>query len=128
MHAKRINALLAQEGGCKMDDLLREEDIIINAFKLNSVPKLIAFTCERENIQKLIQYAIKFPQNPDNTEQTHKFPFYATDILSSNNMILQALCEGGWSQPKDEPESDPDTDKKTDDDEFDADRSENKMV
>ena len=43
-------------------------------------------------------------------------------------MILQALCEGGWSQPKDEPESDPDTDKKTDDDEFDADRSENKMV
>ena len=53
-------------------DLLREEDIIINAFKLNSVPKLIAFTCERENIQKLIQYAIKFPQNPDNTEQTHK--------------------------------------------------------
>ena len=42
-------------------------------------------------------------------------------------MILQALCEGGWPQAKDEPESDPDTDKKSDDD-FDNDRSENKMV
>ena len=72
IHARKINALLTQEGGCKVDDLLREEDIIINAFKMNSVPKLTAFMCERENIETLIQYAVKFPKDPENTEQTHK--------------------------------------------------------
>ena len=61
IHARKINALLTQEGGCKVDDLLREEDVITNAFKMNSVPKLTAFMCERENIQTLIKYAVKFP-------------------------------------------------------------------
>ena len=31
-----------------------------------------------------------------------RFPFFATDVLASNAMILQALLEGGWSQEKEE--------------------------
>ena len=41
-------------------------------------------------------------------------------------MLLQALCEGGWSQNKEEDEEK--DDKKADDEEIDTSNSENKMV
>lgn len=62
-----------------------------------SIPKLIEFVCQRGTLQKLIQYSVRTPVNPNNHDQTHKFPFFAADVLASNAMILQALLEGGWN-------------------------------
>ena len=49
-------------------------------------------------------------------------------MLSSNLMILQAICDGGYSANKEEPESDPENEKKDTDGDFDNERSENKLV
>lgn len=76
-----------------------------------SIPKLIEFICQRQTLQKLINYAIETPRNPNNHDQTYKFPYYAADVLASNAMILQALIEGGWTTEKEEEE---DTDKTAD--------------
>ena len=69
---RKIHQILNQEGGNTVDDLLAEEEVIVNAFKSNNIPKLTAFMCERENLLKLIQYAVKFPQNTDSHEKTYK--------------------------------------------------------
>ena len=69
-----------------------------------SIPKLIEFVCQRGTLQKLIQYSVQTPVNPNNHDQTHKFPFFAADVLASNAMILQALLEGGWNNSADDKE------------------------
>ena len=70
-----------------------------------SIPKLIEFVCQRSTLQKLIQYSVQQPVNPNNHDQTHKFPFFAADVLASNAMILQALLEGGWNNAEEKQES-----------------------
>ena len=70
---RKINAIVTGDStDNKVDALLREEDVTVNAFKMNTIPKVTAFMCERENLEQLIQYAVKFPQEPDNREKTHK--------------------------------------------------------
>ena len=70
---RKINQILVSDNNeTKVDDLLREEDLTVNAFKMNTIPKLTAFMCERENILQLIQYSVKYPADPDNREKTHK--------------------------------------------------------
>ena len=70
---RKINAIVTGDTtDNKVDALLREEDVTVNAFKMNTIPKVTAFMCERENLLQLIQYAVKFPQEPDNREKTHK--------------------------------------------------------
>ena len=49
-------------------------------------------------------------------------------MLSSNLMILQAICDGGYAANKEEPESDPENEKKDGDGDFENERSENKLV
>ena len=52
---RKINQILVSDNNeTKVDDLLREEDLTVNAFKMNTIPKLTAFMCERENILQLI--------------------------------------------------------------------------
>jgi len=86
---RKINAIVTSDGPPdKVDALLKEEDITVNAFKMNSIPKVTAFMCERENLLQLIQYSVKFPEEPENREKSHKFPYFATDVLASNNMLL----------------------------------------
>lgn len=60
--------------------------------------------CQRATLQKLIQYATQIPSIPDSHDNAHKFPFVATDILTSSKTIAQALIEGGWSTKIDDGE------------------------
>ena len=80
-----------------------------------SIPKLIEFICQRSTLQKLIQYSVQHPRNPNNHDQTYKFPFVAADVLASNAMILQALIEGGWNNEKEEEEEEKDKNDEADD-------------
>ena len=73
-----------------------------------SIPKLIEFVCQRSTLQKLISYAVQYPKNTNNHDQTHKFPFFAADVLASNAMILQAILEGGWKNEKEEEKTEDD--------------------
>lgn len=96
--------MLSQEEGCTIEDLLLEEDRLVSLCRGSSMPKLIEFVCQRPTLQKLIQYAVQYPKNQNNHDQTHKFPFFAADVLASNAVILKALIEGGWQNEKEETE------------------------
>ena len=98
----KINQILNQEEGCTIEELLLEEEKLVVLCRGGSIPKLIEFVCQRSTLQKLISYAVQHPKNPNNHDQTHKFPFFAADVLASNAMILQAILEGGWKNEKEE--------------------------
>jgi len=95
---------LNQEEGCTIEELLLEEEKLVVLCRGGSIPKLIEFVCQRGTLQKLIQYSVQKPGNPNNHDQTHKFPFFAADVLASNSMILQALIQGGWNNAAEEKE------------------------
>ena len=98
----KINQLLNQEEGCTIEELLNEEERLVVLCRGGSQPKLIEFICQKATLQQLIQYAVKYPKNPNNHDQTKKFPYFAADVLSCNAMIMDAMIEGGWSKEQDE--------------------------
>lgn len=122
----KINQLLNQEEGCTIEELLQEEEKLVVLCRGGSIPKLIEFICQRQTLQKLINYAIETPRNPNNHDQTYKFPYYAADVLASNAMILQALIEGGWTTEKEEEEED--TADKTEETTMSTEPNENSLV
>lgn len=111
---------MTQEGGCTLEDLLVEDEHTVNQCRAAN-PKLIEFMCQKETLQKLIGYATRYPQNPNNQDQSYKFPFVAADVLTASATIAQAITEGGWKVK--EPEEESDDEKKGDlsGDEFDND-------
>jgi len=68
----KINQLLNQEEGCTIEELLLEEEKLVVLCRGGSIPKLIEFICQRQTLQKLIQYSVQNPRNPNNHDQTHK--------------------------------------------------------
>lgn len=62
----KINQLLNQEEGCTIEELLNEEDRLVVLCRGGSHPKLIEFICQRNTLQQLINYAVKYPKNPNN--------------------------------------------------------------
>jgi len=62
----KINQLLNQEEGCTIEELLLEEEKLVVLCRGGSIPKLIEFICQRQTLQKLIQYSVQYPRNPNN--------------------------------------------------------------
>ena len=120
--------MLTQEGGCTLEDLLEEDEHCLNQCKAANT-KLIEFMCQRQTLQKLLQYATLHPTDENNHDVAHKFPFVASDILTSNKQISQALTEGGWAiKTEEEEHEESGEDKKSDQDFEDSNQAENKMV
>ena len=97
-----------------------EDEHVVNQCRASN-PKLIEFICQRETLEKLIEYATVRPSDEDDHNRCHKYPFVAADVLTSCKAIAQAVTEGGWAPKK--PEDSDEEDKKADD--FDAVKSEN---
>jgi hypothetical protein len=97
--------MLEQEGGCTLEELLCEDEHCVNQCKAANY-KLTEFMSQKTTLQKLIEYATLTPSDPDSHEIAHKFPFVATEILTSSKTISQALIEGGWLPKAEEEEDD----------------------
>lgn len=68
---KKITGILNKEGSTnKLEELLAEEETISECKAQNQ--KLLDFLCKRENLQKLIRYATKLPEDPDSKDQAFK--------------------------------------------------------
>jgi len=109
---------------------LQQDEHVINQCKASN-PKLIEFICQRSTLEKLIEFATMRPNDEDDHNRCHKYPFVAADVLASCKQITQALAEGGWVTKKPKEDSDTEGKKKnaTDSsDDFDASKAENKMV
>jgi len=108
-----------------LEEFLLEDEHTTNQCRAANM-KLMEFMCQKETLRKLVGYATQVPTNPNNHDQSHKFPFVAADVLTSSKTIAQALCEGGWASKTEEPEEE--EKKNNDEDDFDDDKAENKMV
>jgi len=71
-----------------VEDLLDTEDSFVVIARGGTVSKLIEYVCKRDTLQNLINYAVLFPRNPDSHDEAHRFPYYASDVLSSNTHVL----------------------------------------
>lgn len=118
--------MLNQEEPCTIEELLDEEDGCISMCRA-ATPKLIEFVCDKEVLAKLIAYSCKTPPEMATHQQSHKFPFYAADVLTSNITILQAITEGGWPKKKEEESEEEKKSDKSESNEFEN-SAENKMV
>jgi hypothetical protein len=61
------------------------------------------FLEQKENLAKLIEYAIMDPKSPEDVKMSNRYPFISADILVSSNSIIRAICEGGLEPPKPQP-------------------------
>lgn len=68
-----------------LEDVLKDNDLV-NSFKLSTLCHLIDLLTI-ENIQKLVYYIISYPfiSEYDDENRTKRFPFNASEILSSEN-------------------------------------------
>lgn len=70
MGQKKINQILNKEGDTRLEDLLAEEETIGECKQSNA--KLIEFLTRPENMRKLIRYATRDPEDPNNKDIAHK--------------------------------------------------------
>ena len=117
--------MLNNDEPCTIEELLEEEEGCISMCRA-ATPKLIEFICDKDVLAKLISYACQNPNEEANHTESHKFPFYAADVLASNINILQAITEGGWNQKNEEEEEEKKSDKSVEN-EFEN-SAENNMV
>ena len=75
-----------EKGELTIEDILNE-DSIIQDIKKNKESQFINFFTN-DKIQKLIDYSTRFPIS-DEHNIGYKYPFYATDILCSENISFQ---------------------------------------
>ena len=66
--------------------------------------KLIEFLCQKDNLEELVRYSIAVPQDPENKDESYKYPLIAHELLCHSSMLAEALVEGGWHP--EEPEED----------------------
>lgn len=69
---RKINQILTKENGeeTRIEELLAEEETVAESKQNNA--KLIEFLTRKENLKKLIQYATRVPQDPNNRDASHK--------------------------------------------------------
>ncbi len=70
-----------------LEDILSNNDIVQDIKDNPNSPFLHFFHIE--NILKLIDYSLKIPKNKDDYKICYQFPFNATEILCSNNPLIQ---------------------------------------
>jgi len=58
--------------------------------------KLIEFLCQKENMEELVRYSVAVPQDPENKDESYKYPLIAHELLCHSSMLAEALVEGGW--------------------------------
>lgn len=58
--------------------------------------KLVEFLQKREIIEKLIKLAVSNPSNPNNVDESFRFPNVAQELLSNSFLLVQAIIDGGW--------------------------------
>ena len=90
---RKINKLLEKEGGCTLEELLLEDEVVQETKTSNN--DLLKFLCQEENLSKLVDYALQSPQDSNNKDATFRFPFLAADILSNSTRLAEALMRGG---------------------------------
>jgi serine/threonine-protein phosphatase 6 regulatory subunit 3 len=66
----KIQQILEKEGGCSLEDLLLENEVVMEC--KNSNQKLLDYLCKPENLQDLIKYTILYPVDPENKNATHR--------------------------------------------------------
>ncbi len=69
-----------------IEDVLDEEDLV-NDLKSPSFSQLISFL-NTEKMEKLLDYILKEPPQDSDQKVGHKFPYYACEILCSENVFL----------------------------------------
>jgi hypothetical protein len=72
--------------------------------------KLIEFLCQKENLEELVRYSVAVPQDPENKDESYKYPLIAHELLCHSSMLAEALVEGGWhpEEPEDGEEEEED--------------------
>lgn len=114
------------KGDLEVNDIL-ESDELTNDAK-SSMSQLAGFFNESKNIKSLLDFIIKEPLE-DDQKKGHKFPFFACEILCSDNPnLLKNIFDENKNNEEEEYEDDDNKEnekKKNDDDEIDIDLEEN---
>lgn len=68
-----------------------------------------------------MRYSVAVPMDPDNKDESYKYPLIAHELICHSSMLAEALVEGGWQQEQpddvdDEDEDDDDLSNDIDDD------------
>ena len=86
------------DGEPTIEDVLECEDMCLKHQLSVGNKTLIDFLCSNENLAKLIDYATKLPEDPENISRSFKYPLVASKVLSESHVALKFLADSHLPQ------------------------------
>lgn len=68
--------------------------------------KLAHFLTRQDVLEQVVRYALQVPTNPEDKDESYKFPNLAQELICNSPLLCQVLLEGGRAIPQESAKED----------------------
>lgn len=73
---------------------------------LDENSKLAQFLTRQDVLEQVVRYALQVPTNPEDKDESYKFPNLAQELICNSSLLCLVLLEGGRGIPQEPPKED----------------------
>lgn len=73
----------------------------MSGVSLDESSQLSQFLTRQDILEQVVQYALQVPTNPEDKDESYKFPNLAQELICNSSLLCQVLIEGGRAMPQD---------------------------
>ena len=78
----------------------------MSGMNLDESSKLAQFLTRQDVLEQVVRYALQVPANPEDKDESYKFPNLAQELICNSSLLCQVLLEGGRGIPQEPPKED----------------------
>jgi hypothetical protein len=71
----------------------------MSGVSLDESSQLSQFLTRQDILEQVVQYALQVPTNPEDKDESYKFPNLAQELICNSSLLCQVLIEGGRAMP-----------------------------